>query len=91
VPLLVESCLWPFFEKVWTVACAPEIRLKRLTQRLGERISAEKLIQIQAHERSRALLSDLVLSSEGGLESLKFEVHQGFASIAHGIGKENRL
>lgn len=91
VPLLMESCLWPFFENVWTVACPPETRLKRLTERLGERISAENLIAIQAHERTRSVLSDLVLNSDGSLEELKFQVKQGFASLTHGIVREKRL
>lgn len=91
VPLLCESCLWPFFQNVWTVSCPTEIRLKRLTERLGERNSAEKLIEIQAQESTRMALSDLVLNSNTSLEELKFQVQQGFTLLPHGIVRENRL
>ncbi len=91
VPLLVESCLWPFFQTVWTVTCSPEIRLNRLVERLGDKPSAEKLIEIQAQNETREVFSDLVLSSDGSLEELNFCVKQGFASLTHGIGRENRL
>jgi dephospho-CoA kinase len=91
VPLLVESCLWPFFQNVWTVSCPPEIRLKRLTERLGERNSAEKMLEIQAQESTRAALSDLVLNSNVSFAELKFQVKQGFTLLPHGIARENRL
>lgn len=91
VPLLCESCLWPFFQNVWTVSCPTEIRLKRLIERLGERNSAEKLIEIQAQESTRAALSDFVLNSNTSLEELKFQVQQGFTLLPHGIARENRL
>ncbi len=91
VPLLVESCLWPFFQNVWTVSCPPEIRLKRLTERLGERNSAEKMLEIQAKESTRAALSDLVLNSNVSFAELKFQVKQGFTLLPHGIARENRL
>ena len=91
VPLLYESCLWPFFEKVWTVSCPAETRLKRLVERLGERISAEKLIEIQAQDSTREALSDLVLNSNSSREELKFQVQQAFTLLPHGIVRENRL
>lgn len=91
VPLLLESCLWPFFKEVWNVACPREIRLERLTERLGDRKAAENLIKIQSHEAARAMLCDRVLNSGQGLEELKIQVLKGFASLTHGIGQENRL
>ena len=91
VPLLVESCLWPFFETVWTVTCSTETRLKRLTDRLGERNSAEKLIEIQVQDSARTVFSDFVLNSNGTREELKFQVQQGFDLLPHGIARENRL
>lgn len=86
VPLLVESCLWPFFKTVWTVECSAEIRLNRLAERLGDRGAAENLLKIQACDPTRATLSDLVLNSNCTLDELNFSVLKGFRSLTHGIG-----
>lgn len=91
VPLLIESCLWPFFHVSWAVSCPSEERLRRLKDRGLPPDRAEHLISIQVQDGTRQALCDLNLDSFQPLEDLKSDVIAAFHSLPPGIAKQNRL
>lgn len=83
VPLLIETCMHPFFDFVWVVTCGPAEQLRRLTERLGEETQARALIATQLPTRSKLPFADAIVRTNCGPD----DVQRAVASLAafHGL------
>ncbi len=61
VPLLIEACLQPLFDRVWVVTCGPEEQFRRLVERLGAEESASRLIASQLPSEAKCAFADRVV------------------------------
>ncbi len=91
VPLLVESCLWPFFQHVWSVSCPIEIRKARMAERGMDSALIDHILSIQVQDAAREAVSDCIFDASKSLDDLKSQVLAAFQLLPHGITVENRL
>jgi dephospho-CoA kinase len=88
VPLLVESPLRQFVNRVLVVDCDPETQLARLLARDTESIDqARRIIAAQASRESRLAIADDVVSNDGDLDSTRKQVdtlHRRYLEEASG-------
>ena len=86
VPLLVESPLRQFVNRVLVVDCDPEIQLARLLSRDAESVEqARRIIAAQASRESRLAIADDVISNDGDLDNTHRQVvalHQQYLTAA---------
>ncbi len=69
VPLLIESCLHPYFERVWVVTCGPQIQHQRLLLRTDS-ASAEALLRLQLPTRVKIPFADELIRTNATLEDV---------------------
>lgn len=74
VPLLVEGQMQDLFDLVIVVEAELELRLKRLAARGMTRDEALARIAVQATDKERRAVADVVVSNSGALEDLSAEV-----------------
>lgn len=94
VPLLTESPLRLFVDRVLVVDCSEETQLARLAERDGDAGSEEqgrKILAAQASRDERLACADDVIVNEGSLDELRAEVeklHDRYLVLArqHGRG-----
>ena len=91
VPLLLESCLWPFFDHIWCVSCPLDLRKKRLLERGMDLEQIAQVLSIQVHDGAREAISDCIFDGSKPLDDLKSQVLTSFQLLPHGIRLENRL
>ncbi len=86
VPLLTESPLKLFVDRVLVVDCDRETQLKRLMSRDGETATgAERILAAQASREDRLEIADDVISNQGQLEDLAHQVaelHEQYLALA---------
>ncbi len=86
VPLLTESPLKLFVDRVLVVDCSRETQLERLISRDGEtRASAERILAAQASREERLEIADDVIKNQGELEDLAeqvAEMHEQYLTLA---------
>ncbi len=86
VPLLTESPLKLFVDRVLVVDCDRETQLKRLMSRDGETATgAERILAAQANREERLEIADDVIRNQGELEDLAEQVadmHEQYLTLA---------
>ena len=93
IPLLVESGMTDFPEKIAVVDCEEAVQIKRLCQRdLCSKKEALAMLRAQASRRERLKVSDFVIENNGGLEKLRSQVHQLHELLVNKrkLGQSNR-
>ncbi len=76
VPLLLETCIQAAFSRIWVVVCAPEERLRRLTERLGDRERAERLAASQLASEVKLAFADRTIRTDRPLDSVQRDVEE---------------
>ncbi len=71
VPLLFEACLQNRYREVWTVACGPEERARRLRARYGPEADLEALEAWQLPERVKIGLGDRLIRTDQPSEAVQ--------------------
>ena len=74
VPLLVEGQMQDLFDLVVVVEAELEVRLERLAARGMTRDEALARIAVQATDKERRAVADVIVSNSGALEDLRAEV-----------------
>jgi dephospho-CoA kinase len=75
VPLLVESPMKAFVDRVLVVDCSEEVQLRRLLSRDAENEEqARRIIAAQASRDERLAIADDVVHNDGGLEATRAEI-----------------
>ncbi|MCW5943593.1 MAG: dephospho-CoA kinase [Fimbriimonadaceae bacterium] len=64
IPLYAEACLLGFGEEVWAVTCDETARRRRLVERLGDEVEADRLIATQLPSRAKNVLADRVVNTD---------------------------
>ena len=86
VPLLTESPLKLFVDRVLVVDCDRDTQIRRLMSRDGETAAgAERILAAQASREERLEIADDVIRNQGGLEDLAqqvAEVHEQYLTLA---------
>lgn len=76
VPLLVESPLRDFVERIVVVDCDPDTQLNRLLSRDAESIEqAKRMIATQAPRETRLAIADDVITNDGDMDHTRGQVH----------------
>lgn len=70
VPLLFEACLQNRYREVWTVACGPAERERRLRARYGSSADLEALEAWQLPERVKIGLADRLIRTDEPIEAV---------------------
>jgi dephospho-CoA kinase len=86
VPLLVESALRDFVDRILVVDCSKEVQIKRLTKRDNESITqAMRIIAAQASRESRLEIADDVIRNDEGIDAVQIkvaELHRRYRRLA---------
>ena len=86
VPLLTESPLKLFVDRVLVVDCDIEVQIDRLmTRDGGSREAAERILAAQATREARLAIADDVIENDGSRETLLEQVdalHEKYQSLA---------
>ena len=87
VPLLVESPLRDFVDRVLVVDCEEETQIQRLLQRDTEsEEQARRILAAQASRSERLAIADDVLSNNGSLDRTRTQVrhlHENYLELAN--------
>jgi dephospho-CoA kinase len=76
VPLLLETCIQAAFSRIWVVVCSPEERLRRLTERLGDREKAQRLAASQLASEVKMAFADRTIRTDRPLDSVQRDVEE---------------
>ncbi|HJP84192.1 MAG TPA: dephospho-CoA kinase [Fimbriimonadaceae bacterium] len=76
VPLLFEACLQGEFDRIWVVTCGREEQLRRLSQRLANFESAERLVATQLPTEVKLPFADEIIRTNQPMSSVVNHVHQ---------------
>lgn len=79
VPLLIECSLQTEFDQIWVVTCGFDEQLRRLTERLGDVVSARALIDSQLASRVKIPFADMTIRTNQDFESVKAIVLEALA------------
>ncbi|HZH99137.1 MAG TPA: dephospho-CoA kinase [Fimbriimonadaceae bacterium] len=61
VPLLIETCIYGLFRRVWLVTCGLEEQVRRLAKRLGTEDQARAFIRTQLPTRAKLAFADRIV------------------------------
>ena len=90
VPLLVESSLKSFVDRVLVVDCSEETQIERLLARDAESMQrARRILAAQASREERLAIADDVIDNDSDLDSLRQRVEILHASYA-AMGRRER-
>lgn len=70
VPLLIETCLQGYFERVWVVTCGLEEQRRRLVLRLRDEDQADRIISTQLPSDVKCAFADVVVRTNRALEDV---------------------
>ena len=70
VPLLFEACVQSRYREVWSVACGPVERARRLRERYGSNVDISSLEAWQLSENAKNALADVVIRTDCSNESV---------------------
>ncbi len=76
VPLLFEAGYENHFKRIWLATCNDDTQLQRLTDRLGDRSTAEKLIKIQMPDNKKINRCDRLIETDVSTEILKEKIQE---------------
>lgn len=71
VPLLIEACLYPRFDRVWGVTCGPEEQRKRLLERYADERIVSAMLASQLPTRTKIPFCDLIFRTNQPLETVR--------------------
>jgi dephospho-CoA kinase len=74
VPLLVETATQGWFDEVWVVAAGAQNQLERLTQRLGSKEAARRLLETQLPTAAKIPFADRVIRTNEAVETVKLTI-----------------
>ncbi len=90
VPLLVESSLRSFVDRILVVDCSEDTQIQRLQARDTESIEqARRILAAQASREERLAIADDVLDNDSDLNSLRQRVEALYANYA-AMGRRDR-
>lgn len=89
VPLLVESCTHALYDRVWVLACDPEVQFRRVAERLGDESHARALIAAQIGPRTREAFADRILRTDSTLSSVLVAVER--AVVEDGLAPSSSI
>jgi dephospho-CoA kinase len=78
VPLLIETCLQPEFRHIWVVTCGRAEQMRRLTARVGDPLSAERIVASQLPTEVKLAFADVVVRTNRAPE----DVNRFVAAVA---------
>lgn len=85
IPLLVNSALRSFVDRVLVVDCGEETQIRRLTARDGESEDrARRILAAQANRSERLAIADDIISNDGTVANLRqqvAELHEIYRSL----------
>lgn len=88
VPLLVESPLRSFVDRVLVVDCDPDLQVQRLIERDADNEEqARRMIAAQASRAARLAIADDVIDNDGDFEQARArvrELHSQYLALASG-------
>jgi dephospho-CoA kinase len=84
VPLLVETCLFAEFDRIWVVTCGAEEQLARLVKRLGNEPEARSIIATQLPTEAKTSFADQIVRTNHSELTVKHFVH---SAVADEIGE----
>lgn len=76
VPLLFETALHGFFERVWVVTCGPEEQLRRLILRLGDESSARIQWNAQLKTSIKCAFADRIIRTIEAPDTVRSNVSE---------------
>jgi len=86
VPLLVESALRDFVDRILVVDCSKEAQMKRLIKRDNESVAqALRIIATQASQESRLEIADDIIRNDEGIDAMQIkvtELHRRYRRLA---------
>ena len=78
VPLLIETCLQGYFDRVWVVTCGLEEQRRRLVLRLKDEAEADRIISTQLPSEVKCAFADVVVRTNRASD----DVNRFVASMA---------
>ncbi len=76
IPLLVESPLKHFVDRILVIDCSEDTQIARLIARDGgDAAAAQRILDAQASRQERLAIADDVVGNEGDLEALEREIY----------------
>lgn len=81
VPLLVESCSFSLFERVWVVACGPEAQHQRLSERGLNEDQIHDIVRSHLPSRVKQAFSDLVIRTDRAQESVYEQIDNALRGL----------
>ncbi|HHW89884.1 MAG TPA: dephospho-CoA kinase [Clostridiales bacterium] len=86
-PLLIESGMVDMFDRVWTIASKPEIRIKRAIRRDNiSRRRAYNILRNQATEQQRAEIASVVINNEDGEDEFIAQIKNHYRDLTRELG-----
>jgi len=71
VPLLVETALTGWCERIWVVTCRPSEQRRRLLERLGDERAVDQLLHAQLPTRAKCAFADAVIRTNSPIDSVR--------------------
>jgi dephospho-CoA kinase len=87
IPVLIESGMTDMFDRVWTIACDPQIRIKRLMGR--DNITEEQaynMLKSQVSEEERAKIASVIIHNDGDEKKFVEQVKSHYRNIMRELG-----
>lgn len=85
VPLLIEACMFPLFQRVWVVTCGPQIQRQRLMDRKISAESADKILSSQLPTRAKIPFAHAVFRTNFDLPDVHEQVLAEAKSLFDGL------
>ena len=70
VPLLIETCLYRAFERVWVVTCGIDEQIKRLKARYGPDCLVEPYLSMQLPTVAKLAFADAIIRTNQPIEAV---------------------
>ncbi len=71
VPLLIETCLYRAFDRVWVVTCGKEEQIRRLMARYGPDCRVEQYLSMQLPAVAKLAFADVIIRTNQPIEAVR--------------------
>lgn len=85
VPLLIEACMYPLFQRVWVVTCGPQLQRERLVSRKIPPEIADKILSSQLSTRAKIPFAHAVFRTNLDLNDVLEQVLAEAKSLFDGL------
>jgi dephospho-CoA kinase len=75
-PLLIETCVHVFFERIWIAVCGPEEQYQRLKKRMGDEQLIREILVTQLPTRVKCVFADRIFDTKRPFEEVRSEFMQ---------------